>query len=200
MSAALMYCHKKFRKALNTAHERKDIYEAFHQLELEMKQLDYLVQINLYSAATQFIESLLETPEDSINAVEVFDLRCRTILDSQYNTSYYIVLGLTAIAIACATLAVGGALGVGIGMLSGLWQTPLLYMASLMAYEVPALGVAALSTTLGLGTGLISAYSFFKEPGVVTAKNQCIDVINTQYLAESVPEVEQEEPARVMNH
>ncbi|MFJ1270101.1 hypothetical protein ACD661_16200 [Legionella lytica] len=199
MSAALMYCHKKFRKALNTAHERKDIYEAFHQLELEMKQLDQLVQINLYSAATQFIESLIEAPEYSINAVEVFDLRCRTILDSQYNTSYYIVLGLSAIVIACATLAIGGALGIGIGMLSGLWQTPLLYMASLMAYEVPAVSVAALSTTLGFGTGLISAYSFFKEPGVVTAKNHCIDVINANYLAEQVVEVGQEEPARAMN-
>lgn len=199
MSAALMYCNKKFRKALNATHERKDIYEAFNQLELEIKQLDYLVQINLYSAATQFIDSLIHDPEDSINAVEVFDLRCRTMLESKYNTSYYIVFGFAAIGIACATLAVGGALGIGIGILSGLWQTPLLYMASLIACELPALGVAALSTTLGIGTGLISAYSFFKEPGVVTAKNQCIDVINTHYLAEPVPEVEQEVPARVMN-
>ncbi|MFJ1269984.1 hypothetical protein ACD661_15605 [Legionella lytica] len=199
MSAALMYCNKKFRKALNATHERKDIYEAFNLLEMEIKQLDHLVQINLYSAATQFIESLIQDPEDTINPLDVFDLRCRTILDSQYNTSYYIVLGLAAIGIACTTLAVGAGLGIGIGILSGLWQTPLIYMTSLMAAELPALGVAALSTTLGMGSGLISGYSFFKEPGVITAKNRCIDVMNTSYLAEPVHEVEQEEPARALN-
>lgn len=194
-----MYCNKKFRKALNATHERKDIYEAFNLLEMEIKQLDHLVQINLYSAATQFIESLIQDPEDTINPLDVFDLRCRTILDSQYNTSYYIVLGLAAISIACAAVAVGAALGIGIGVLSGLWQTPLIYMTSLMVGELPALGVAALSTTLGIGTGLISSYSFFKEPGVLTAKNRCIDVMNTNYLAEPTREAEQEELSRVVN-
>ena len=199
MSAALMYCNKKFRNALNAIQERKDIYEAFSLLETQMKQLDYLVQINLYSAATQFMESLIQTPEDSINALDVFDLRCQTILESKYNTSYYLVLGLAAIGLACATLVVGAAMGIGIGILSGLWQTPMLYMAALMAGEAPALGVAALSSILSIGTGILSAYSFFKEPKIITAKNQCIEVINTNYLTEAVPQAEQEEPARLMN-
>lgn len=199
MSAALMYCNKKFRKALNATQETKGIFDAFNVLEMEINQLDPLVQINVYSAATQFLESLIQDPNDTINPLDVFDLRCRTILESQYNTSYYLVLGLATIGIACATLALGGALGIGIGILSGLWQTPLLYMASLFACELPALGVAALSSSLGVGAGIISGYSFFKEPKIVTAKNHCIDVIKKNYLEEALDAMEQNDSAHVIN-
>lgn len=119
--------------------------------------------------------------------------------DAKFNAYYHIVLGLAVVGIACATLVTCGALGVGLGILSGLWQTPLAFLASLLAYELPAIGVAALSTSVTFITGLTSGFTFFKEPKVVVAMNHCIEVIKESYLEENSEAVEQEELTHSMN-
>lgn len=199
--SALAYCQKKYVKSLNGLNGKKgkQINESFLVLEQEIKKLDPIVQINLYSVTTQLLDSLLNESHDSINPLDVFNLRCQSILGAKYNTSYYIVQGLSLIAIACAAFVTGGALGIGIGILSGLWQTPLVYMASLIALELPAFGVAALSASLGVGAGIASGFLFFKEPRIVTAINNCIELVKESYLEDNSDEIEKSESVHAMD-
>lgn len=197
--SAVAYCQKKYAKTLNGLKKGQQLNEAFIVLEREIKKLDSITQINLYSATTQLLDSLINEPLDAINPLDIFYLRCQSALEAEYTTSYHIVLGLAVIGITCAGLVTGGALGIGIGILAGLWQTPLIYMASLLACELPALGFAALSTSFGIGTGIVSGYFFFKEPKVETAMKHCIEVIKESYIEESSDEIEQRESVHLMN-
>lgn len=199
--SALTYCQTKYVKSLKGLNGKKEnhIKESFEALGHEIKKLDPMVQINLYSATTQLLDALVNETNDSINPLDVFHLRCQSILNEKYNASYHIVLGLTVIVIACAALVMGGTLGIGIGVLAGLWQTPLVYMASLLVCELPALGVAALSTLLSIGAGVSSGYFFFKEPKVKTEIQRCIEVIKESYLEENPEETEQEELVHSIN-
>jgi hypothetical protein len=121
MSAALMYCNNKFRKALQITHKNMVIYKAFNALESEIKKLDYMVQLNLYSAATQYLESLVQDPNDPINPLEVFVLQCNSIVDDKHETIKKIGLALGVIAISISVVMIGVVLGIGIGMLLSLW-------------------------------------------------------------------------------
>lgn len=199
--SALAYCQKKYVKSLNglSGKKGKQINESFLVLEQEIKKLDHITQINLYSITTQLLESLINEPHDAINPIDVFNLRCQSILGAKYNTSYYIALGLALIGIACAAIVTGGAIGIGIGILAGLWQTPLICLASLMAFEMPALGVAALSVSLGVGVGVASGFLFFKEPKIVTAKNDCIELVKESYLDDNVDEIERSESTHALD-
>nr|HAT8715181.1 hypothetical protein [Legionella jordanis] len=199
--SALTYCQKKYVKSLSglSGKKGKQINESFLVLEQEIKKLDPITQINLYSITTQMIESLINDPHDAINPIDVFNLRCQSILGAKYNTSYYITLGLALIGIACAVLVTGGAIGIGIGILVGLWQTPLICLASLMAFEMPALGVAALSISLGVGVGVASGFLFFKEPKIVTAKNDCIELVKESYLKDYVDEIDRSESTHTLD-
>lgn len=181
-NAAKMYCHKKFRKSLDGVVGKKEVYQSFEALEKEIQKLDLVTQINLYSAVTQFLDSLIQEPTDSINPLEVFNLRCNSILGSKYNANYKIVLGLAVIALSIATVITGGALGIGIGVLYGLWQTPLMFMTSLFAAEAAAVGVAAFSATVGIGVGGLTSYLFFKEPKIKTHLTACIETVKESYL------------------
>lgn len=199
--SALSYCQKKYLKSLNSLNGQKgkQISESFKLLEQEIKTLDPIIQINLYSATTHLLDSLINEPNDSINPLDVFYIRCKSIFDTKFNAYYHVVLGLSVVGIACATLVTCGSLGVGIGILSGLWQTPLAFMASLLALELPALAATALTSSLSLGAGFASGYSFFKEPPVVTAMNRCVEVIKESYLDDSFDAVVEEESALSMH-
>lgn len=178
-----MYCNNKYNKALKAMYKNKSIYDEFEMLETEIKKLDYITQLNLYSATTQFLESIIQDPNDSINPLEVFILRCNSIVSDPNETIKKIGLALGVIAISISVVVVGAALGVGIGMLLGLWQTPLLFMASLFAAETAPLIVASSSVTAGLGAGLLSQYLFFREPKIQRALGACVDVIKRSHLS-----------------
>ncbi|WP_058532930.1 hypothetical protein [Legionella saoudiensis] len=182
--SALAYCQKKYLKSLNGLNVKKgkQINESFKLLDQEIKNLDPITQINLYSAATQLLDSLINEPNDSINPLDVFHIRCKSILGHKFNASYQLVLGIAVVGIACATLLTGGALCLGLGILSGLWQTPFAFMASLLAFELPAFAATALTSSISLGVAFAAGYSFFKEPTVVTAMNRCVEVIKESYL------------------
>jgi hypothetical protein len=188
MSAALMYCNNKFKKALQTTHKNKAIYEAFNALEMEIKKLDYMVQLNLYSAATQYLESIIQDPNDSINPLEVFVLRCNSIIDDKHDTIKKIGLALAVIAISLSVVMTGAALGIGIGILLSLWQTPLMFMTSLFAAETASLIVASSSAVAGFGAGLLSQFLFFKEPEIKGALDNCVEAIKQSHLSEIQPE------------
>lgn len=193
MSAALMYCNNKYNKALKIIHKNKSIYEAFEVLETEIKKMDTITQLNLYSATTQFLESMVQDPNDSINPLEVFILRCNSIVSDPNEAIKKIGLALGVIAISISVVAAGAALGVGIGMLLGVWQTPLMFMASLLAAETAPLIVASSSVAAGLGAGLLSQYLFFKEPKIRRALDTCVDEIKRSHLSNVPFEVCREE-------
>jgi hypothetical protein len=192
MSAALMYCNNRFKKALRTTHKTRVIFDAFTALEQEIKKLDSEAQINLYSVATQFLESLVQDPDDSINPLDVFILRCNSIVGDPHESITKIGLALGVIVISVATVMAGAALGIGIGMMMGLWQTPLLFMAALLAAESSSLVVASASVTSGVGAGLISQFLFFKEPKIKSALNNCVEAIKQSNLSD-VSSAENEE-------
>lgn len=183
MSAALMYCNNKFKKALQTTHKDKAIYRAFNALEQEIKKLDYMVQLNLYSAATQYLESLIQDPNDSINPLEVFVLRCNSIVDDKHGTIKKIGLALAVIAVSLSVVMTGASLGIGIGILLSLWQTPLMFMTSLFAAETASLIVASSSGVMGFGAGLLSQFLFFKEPKIKGALDNCVEAIKQSQLS-----------------
>lgn len=183
MSAALMYCNNKYKKALNTINKNKSIYDAFEVLETEIKKLDYISQLNLYSAATQFLESIVQEPNDSINPLEVFILRCNSIVSDPNETIKKIGLALGVIAISISMVVAGIALGVGIGMLLGSWQTTSMFMASLLAAETAPLIVASSSVASGVAVGFVSQYLFFKEPKIRRALDTCVDEIKRSHLS-----------------
>lgn len=188
MKAALMYSDNKFKKALQASQKNKAIYKAFDALEMEIKKLNYMAQINLYSAATQYLVSLVEDPNDSINPLEVFVLRCNSIVDDKHETIKKIGLALAVIAISLSVVMTGAAVGIGIGMLLSLWQTPLMFMASLYAAETAALVVASSSIVAGFGAGLLSQFLFFKEPKIKGAFENCVEEIKQSHLATLQPE------------
>ncbi|MFT4059290.1 MAG: hypothetical protein QM652_07060 [Legionella sp.] len=192
MSAALSYCQKEFRKSLNNARGKTTIYDAFEMLEKEIKKLDDMTQLHLYSATTQFLDSLIQEPDDPINPLEVFTLRCQSILGEEYEAVKAIGLALAVIAISVAVIATGAALGLGVGVLLGLWQTPLMFLASLMAAEAPALGIAAASSSLGVTVGVFSGWMFFKELSAKTVLNRCIETVKESYLSESEVTINEE--------
>lgn len=192
MSATLTYCNNKFKKALRTTHKTRVIFDAFTVLEQEIKKLDSETQINLYSVATQFLESLMQDPEDSINPLDVFILRCNSIVGDPHETLTKIGLALGVIVISVATVVTGAALGIGIGMIMGLWQTPLVFMAALLAAESSPLMVASASVASGIGASLISQFLFFKEPKIKSALNTCVEAIKQSNLSD-VASTENEE-------
>ncbi len=178
-----MYCNNKFKIALQATHKEKAIYMAFNALEMEIKKLDYMIQLNLYSAATQYLESLIQDPNDSINPLEVFVLRCNSIIDDKHDTIKKTGLALAVIAISLSVVMTGAALGIGIGMLLNLWQTPLMFLASLYAAETASLIVASSSAAAGFGAGLLSQFLFFKEPKIKGALDNCVEAIKESHLS-----------------
>lgn len=188
-----MYCTNKFKKSHTTTRDNKEIYASFEALELEIKKLQPIAQINLYSAATQFLLSLSEDPHDAINPLEVFIYRCDSIIGKNDEAGRKIILALGAIALSLSMMALGAALGVGIGMMLGLWNTPLVFMSALLGTQTAPLVVALTSVSAGIGTGLIAQFMFFKEPGIKTALNHCVETIKQSHLSETkVIEEEQE--------
>ena len=166
MNSALMYCNSRFNKALSQIETRKAIYAAFESLEMEIKKLNYMDQINLYSVAEQFLQSLLNDVHDSINPMEVFILRYECIVNVKNETIKKIGLALGVLAIALSVVVFGGSIGLGIGILMGLWQTLVAFMTCLLAAEMPALIVVSTSAALGVAAGFVSGFMFFKEPSI----------------------------------
>lgn len=154
--------------------------------EQELKKLDNETQVNLLSVATQFLESLIDDPQDAINPLDVFVLRCNSIVGDSHKPLNTIGLAIGAVVIALAVVASTMALGIGIGMVINLWETPLLFMAALMAAESAPLLVASTSGIAGIGAGLISHYLFFKEPKIKTALNQCVEAVKQSNLTQEL--------------
>lgn len=185
MSSAVKHCALQYRKVLANTHLDKAIHDAFTALEEEIKKLRPIDQINLYSVASQFLGNLLCEPNNTINALEVFYLRCQSIVGTEHETLKAICLGLAAVAISLAVLGSCVASGVGIGMLMGIWQFPTAYLTSLLALETPALVVASASAGIAMLVGGGVGFSFFQPAKVNTAINRCIEVVKESHLTES---------------
>lgn len=187
-NAPLLYCHNKFKKSLANIKERDLIKKSFVELEREIQKLNPLMQIDLYSATTQFLDSMINEPQDTLNPLEVFHLRCQSILSSNFNAYHKIILGLTAVAISLAAVVLGITAGVCIGVYLGLWQTPLIFMAALTAAELPALLVVSAGTLIGVGASVVSGMMLFKEPKVSLEVRNCIDAVKQSYLMDEPEE------------
>ncbi|MDP3268075.1 MAG: hypothetical protein Q8M40_03415 [Legionella sp.] len=183
MSTALMYCNNQFKKALKTAENQELIFKSFAALEQEIKRLDEKTQLNLYSSATQFLESMINDPQDSINPLEVFRRRCESLVGDEHEVAKKVGLALGVVVIALSLMATGVAAGLGIGLLVGFWESAFAFLASLYALQTASLSVAASSLTLGLGGGIISACSFFKEPKIKSALENCVEAVKQSHLS-----------------
>lgn len=192
MSSAVKHCALQYKKVLNDKHLEQSIHQAFVALEEEIKKLRAIEQINLYSIASQFLDSLLFEPNSTINAMEVFHLRCQSIIGSEHETLKTICLGLAAIAISVAVLSTCIATGVGIGMLMGIWQFPTAYLASILALETPALLVTSVSAGVTMVVGSAVSFSFFQPARITTAVERCIEVVKECHLTDLSIEDEDE--------
>lgn len=189
MTAALMYCNNEFQKTLELTRKRKIIHEAFEAFALEIKNLDEMERIHLYSIATQLLEKQLKGEGDLVNALEVFVLRCDSIIDKNgVATQLGLVLGMLVLSI--AVFALCAASGIGLGILLGLWETVELFMASLMVTETAALIVASVSSVAGLGTGFLSGFCFFGEPGITKAVSGCVEAVKQNHLFEDTKDTQ----------
>lgn len=186
MTTALMYCQNEFNTAHDQTRKNKAIFEAFETLKKEIVLLDYIDQISLYSVTTQFLQSLLQT-DDVINPLDVFVLNSNTIVDGKNPTLKTVALVLGILAISLAVVTLGLSIGFGVGLLLGLWQTPMLFMASMLAAEVTPVIVASISSATGIAAGLISRFLFFREPGIKGALNNCVEAVKQSHL-EAKPE------------
>lgn len=189
MNVALKYCNNKFIYSLNQIKETKAIYAAFEALAKEIKKLNTIDQLNMYSVTTQFLDSL-KNKNDSLNPLEVFILRSNSIVDVENETLKTIGLALGIIAISLSVVILSATIGMGIGILLGAWQTSLAFMTALLAVETVPLIVASASVASGIGVGLVSGSSFFKESKVKTALNTCVEAIKQSHLPESHPSEE----------
>lgn len=180
MNATLIYCNNKFKKALEANQKTKIIYKAFAALEIEIKKLDFMAQVNLYTAATQLLESLFQNPNDLI----VFILRCEFILGKNPENIRIQHLVLGVLAISLLVVFVSAAVGVGIGMLLARWQSPLLFLTSLLAEETAPLIVAFTSIAAGIVATVVSQFLFFKEPKVKKALVTCVEAVKQNNLSE----------------
>jgi hypothetical protein len=183
MKAALKYCQNRFQKSLNKTKRNKDIYSTFELLELETQKLDMLTQINLYGATTQFLESLVDEPNDLINPLEVFTLRCNFILDNKpTDVKHIIALSLAVMAITLAVFIVAATAGIGLGVLAGIWATPMVFFSSLFASQATAVGVAAGAGALSLGATVGSSILLFKPAKIKKALTNCVESVKESHL------------------
>lgn len=182
MNSALMYCHNEFNKAHETIRKNKAVFEAFEMLGKEIMSLDYIDQINLYSVTTQFLQSLLRKG-DAINPLDVFVLCSYSIVDGKNSRLKTVVMALGIIAISLAVVVLGLSIGFGVGVLLGLWQTPMMFMASLLSTEATPVIVASASITAGIGAGFLSRHLFFREPGIKVALNNCVEAVKQSHLS-----------------
>lgn len=184
MNAAVKHCALQYKKNLSNKHLEKTIYGSFVKLEEEIKNLNYIDQINLYSIASQLLDSLVKQPNNAINALEVFNLRCQTVVGNENSLLNTICLGLGALVITIAVLTVSMVIGIGIGMLMGLWQFSSAFLASLVALETPAVVATATSVGLGLAVSGALTYSFFQPSKITSAVNNCVEAVKESYLSE----------------
>ena len=191
MNTAVKYCHNRFQKTLSQI-KAKDIHTAFARFSLEVQKLDKLTQIHLYSATTQFLDSLINEPKNLINPLEIFTLRCQSIIDHKQE-KHKVVYSLAVIAIALAGLIMGIGAGIGLGMLTGLWATPLVFFNCLWAAKGAAVAVAAGSGLISLGSACIASFLLFKQPKIKTALTECIETVKEhQWLEEHHTEIPEE--------
>ena len=192
MNAALKYCHNKFQKTLTTV-KTKEIHHSFELLAIEIQKLDTLSQIHLYSATSQFLEQLIKEPQDLVNPLDVFTLRCSSLIDHKYNINQKLIFGLAIVAISLAVLIVSCAAGIGIGVLAGLWATPMLFLNALFSAHLAAITVSAVSSALSIGSAAVSSYFFFKKPQIKTVLSDCINSIKETQLAKDIKQESYEE-------
>lgn len=191
MPAALTYSNKKLKRALDRA-PNKAIAQAFEVLELEVARLDEITQVHLFSAMSEFLNDLSTEKSDPVNALDVFMLRCQSVLDQKYSTvAHKIGLALAVVGVAVGAALMGMTLGIGIGVLLELWQAPALFFSSLMLYEPMPLLLASASATAGAMAGA-TYYRFFKTPKIQTVFEACIETTKEHYLNKD-REVVQEE-------
>ena len=174
-----MYCNQKYRKALDKNKLIKPIYTAFSELEQEIKTLTAFQQLRLYSASTQLLESLSEQPKNSINPLDVFIHQCDSIVGSKKQSSRAIALGLGVIAIGLSVTLIGMSIGIGIGVLSGLWQSYMAFFSALSATKTAPLVVVGVNGGLGISAGACSQLFFFKEQKINKVIDNCVDAIKS---------------------
>jgi hypothetical protein len=183
---AILYCQKTFTKALSRHEEKTKLYAAFEDLGKKIAELDDIEALHWYSIATQWLEAAADNSSDSVNPLDVLVLRAESLLEGSHPRIKKAAYVMAVIAITLSVLVAGLAIGIGIGLLMGLWATPMGFVTALLAAEQGALIVTGVSSALGLGTGSLSAFLFFKDPSIKKSLDTCVDSIK------GVPLIEEE--------
>lgn len=190
MTAACAYSSQQFKKAHRSAHQKAEIYKAFEVLEIEIQKLDELTQIHLYAAASDLLRSMIEHPKDSINPLEIFALRCNSILKEKQSLAATLALAIGVIVLSVAVTLTGVAAGLGIGMMLGLWATPMVFFEALLAVNTLPVVIAATSTVAGISSGIAAGLLLFKGSSAQQAVEHCIEEIKKSYLSPDTDIVE----------
>lgn len=184
MNSAVKHCALQYKKILSNKKLEKTIHDSFASLEREIKNLSYIDQINLYSIAVQLLDSLVHQPNNAVNALEVFNLRCQSIIGTENDLLKTICLGLAALVITIAVLSVSLSIGVGLGMLMGFWQLPSAFVALLATLETSAVVTTATSVGVGLAVSGVITFGIFKPSKITSAVNDCVEAVKESYLSD----------------
>ncbi|WED44562.1 ADP-ribosylation factor-like protein [Legionella cardiaca] len=120
------------------------------------KYLDLKNEISILKGSLEKAETLLQKEE----AIQNFNKQCHQILEGKYPVIYNSLLTLSAVA---AVTVIAGLIGFGIGFAAGAWTGPGAFFTGLIAAHTAATAVVAVSASLGLLTGGLTAYGFFKQ-------------------------------------
>jgi hypothetical protein len=190
MNSSVIYSSRKFTKALKKNEIPQTIRESFVMLEAEIKKLSPVQQIQLFSAASQLLETLQQKGPDSINPLEVFAIQSHAIVGQGNSALKTITLGLAVCAIGLSVIGLGIGLGIGIGMALGLWQSATAFFAFALAFQAVPAAITGASVLSGGIAGAVSGWMFFKEAKVSASINRCVNTVKESYLMEIQEEEE----------
>lgn len=196
MTAALRHCQHQFRQSHASTKKNQGIYEAFEALEADIAKLSDIEQINLYSASTQFLDSLLKKQE-LVNTLEVFTLRCNSIIASN-ESARKIGLSLAVLLIAIASFVLLTSIGIGISVLMGVWSAPMMFIAAFLAAETSPVLMVGASAALGIGAGVLAIWGLFRERAIEKSLYNCVEAVKEHHLAANEEFFEKEVDAPFM--
>jgi hypothetical protein len=189
MRTAVLFVQNAFHKTLEKGREHNKkwdaVYMAFTTLASAIEVRDETDQINLYSVATQLLESLLQEKTDPVNSLDVFCIRCDSILHGKHPDLIKASLILAVIVIAIASVLTVASLSLGFGILMGFWVTPMAFLSACLAAETTALITVATSLTLGVGAGMLSGILFFKQSPAEKSVHDLVDAVKESCLIDS---------------
>lgn len=169
----------KLLEARNKLLPCSPLYTALEELAYKAHSLPQ----NKYQALGLEAEALVKAlgnidMTNKTQAIEDFHDNCHVILEGKHPNIMKTILTVTAIAIVTTVAAL---VGFGIGFAAGAWGGPLAFFTGVTAGCTAAVSVVAVSSSLGLAAGGLTAFGLFKDSSTVAAVDKVGDEASSYF-------------------